>query len=528
MAKGKRIGIVTLERGEHEDLMRGDAFTMAATLEIMRGLYDDKRWPMTYPGVVGVATVTETPLRAHVLSGLLVRPDANTYLTVDGGSLLAAVPPANSDDSILELVVDPGVSDGATLPFVANAAGSVRLDIVEVSIADTVLESSTRQVFNPGTRNFDPTSVNKVSAPRLSYRIRQGVAGSGLPAMASGWLPLAVICHQPSTTSFANCDMWDVRPLVADLVQFSTPVSDPVGGNSKFEQIGRDAHWISRAAGKLEGFSIAQYNGYIAGGQLLSNTAFPIGDFGNNVSIFDWSYSASRGPGFAMTANTLVHVAALFPGGLPRWVKYIDASVNGPGSKRVPYGPRGLLTLTNAQPNTDGSYGAQTLPATSGFVDPAGGVVLASLLVNNAGNALLGACVGNRTTFGGTNLTALPGIAGVGTNVIEWTFAPRQGVIVPAYARAVDLQFEVTMGSDVGQMMLQVKRVTGDVEVIYEQHLAYFGGGFAGKVTVRGIPLAMARPWIASGGGDDEKTYVRLSSGVAMSAALARVTGFSF
>jgi hypothetical protein len=511
MAKSKRINILTLERAQHEDLLRGDAFTMASTLEILRGLHDDQRWPMTLPGYVVRSTATATPLRAHVLGGLLVRPDNNTYLTVDDGALAAAITPANSDDSILELVDDPGVTDPGALVFVANAAGDPRLDIVEVSVVDTALETTTRGVFNTTTRNFVPTSVDKVQAPRLSYRIRQGTAGAGLPAAASGWLALAVISHPPASASFADCIIWDVRPLVADRVQFGTPALDPLGSRSKFEQP-VDGRWRSNDADGVEGYALSQFNGYLAGGQLL-----------NMYSTF----TAAQDPAFAMTANTLIHLVAAFPGGLPRWVKYAQTGADGIGGLRVPVGIRGIPVFTNDQPKSDGRYDSVTLATELGFTSDAPGVALVTLMVDNTGTHAAGTCVGRKVSFGLNVLGALPGIAGVASNQVKWTFSPRSGVIVPAHARSIDLEFQFTTSAD-GYLELFVKKQTGDTDGLFHEFIsASLAGGTTGKVTVRNIPLNTGLPWVADGGGVSAQTYIQLNSQAALSACVAYVVGYS-
>jgi len=526
MAKGKRINIATLERGQHEDLQRGDAFTTAMLGELARGLFDDRRWAQQYPGYVQRTTSLETPLRAHVLSGLMVRVDNGGYLLVDPGALLAAIPAASADDSIVELVNDGGVTSNSALPFVANAAGSVRLDIVECQVNDTAIENVARGIFNPSTRVFDPTNVDKVFEPRLSYRIRQGVAGAGLPASASGWLPLCVVCHQPGTTSFANCDFWDVRPLVSDRVAQGNLALDPAGALSKFEAVVQ-GRWRS-LGNAVRGYALGQFDGYVAGGQLIASAAFPITDHGNFIDSFAINYTPNRDPAFAMTGNTVIHIAALFPGGLPRWVKYVDTGANGVSGSRVPEGPRGILVLTNDQPKCNGYYAGVTLPAASGFTVDAPGICLATLLVNNAGTQAIGACVGRDTTFDVLNdLALIPGIAGVGSNQVSWTFSPNAGAVVPAHAKSIDVLFEITTTSGT-YVEVYTKNQNADVGSLSHAYVgaAPDGANFV-KFTLRKLVLGADLPWLADGGGTPAQTYMRLNTNAAASAATAKIVGFT-
>ncbi len=517
MAKGKRIDIVTLERAQHEDLTRGDAFTMAATLEIMRGLYDDRRWPMSYPGLTQRTVALEAPLRAHVLSGLLIRPDNPSYLTVDEGTLLAAVPAASSDDSILELVTDPGVTSTTTLQFVANAAGSVRLDIVECSVVDTQLESATRGVFNTSTRNFDPTIVGKVHAPRLSYRIRQGVAGAGLSAVASGWLPLAVICHQPGTTGFNQCDLWDVRPLVADRMQFAEQAKDPSGASGSFRNYfsSVDGTWIGRGT-FLEGHATSQYDGYLAGGRLVQSTATTIADFGVAPPTLVNVDVQNNEPGFVLPSGAIFHLAAVFPAGLPRWVKYTNTASYGVTGTRVPFGPRGLLVFTAAQPDRSGRFAAVVLPVLSGFTAAAPGVSLAAIASDGA--TVDGICSRNHVSVPVTAVTLNAPVLAAG--VATWTINPTS-LKVPGNATELDVRIVVTLTTTGDHTItIRVKNGTGVIATVFSEFL-----NVTGRTTytiMRRIPLIHTQP----DGQGPLDTVLEVLADVAVSAPQAAVFGY--
>lgn len=421
MGTSRRLIINTLERASSSDINRLQQFGAALRAELLRGVYDDKRWPLQYPGYVQRSTATATPLRAHVISGVMVQPDNAGYLLVTAGMLLACVTPAGADEPIVQEVIDPGVTNPATLIFTANATVNTRLDIVECQVVDTLIEQATISIFNPGTENFDPTpNTAKVREPRLSYRIRVGTAGSGLPAMASGWLPIAVVCVQPSSTGFTDCDIWDVRPLVSDRVQRGQPLLS-VAAAAEGHHAKVDGYWRG-FGGAFSGEAVTEFDGYLAGGELIRSTADNLAGFGSGDDSLDVTETKNKEVGFTFAVRVVFHLAACFPGGLPRWVKYSQLPVASVGA-RIPKGPRGILVSTGQQPTPVGYFAAITLPVQSGFTATAPGVSLLALATDSA-PAVMGAICSReecRTCF--TGGPVLLGQTGLTTGVVVWTLA---------------------------------------------------------------------------------------------------------
>ena len=177
------------------------------------------------------------------------------------------------------------------------------------------------------------------------------------------------------------------------------------------------------------------------------------------------------------------------------------------------------------QPSSAGYYTGQTLPVVSGFTAGAPGVALCALGINHAGTRLSGACVGNRVMFEADQI-ALPGIAGVGTNQVSWTFAALTSSAVPMNARAIDLTFVISTGTAGSADLFAVKNTSG-AENIFESFLPIVLNGGSASFTVRGIPLSTDLPWNADGGGTAAQTFVQLNTPAAMTAAVAHVVGYS-
>ena len=164
-----------------------------------------------------------------VLGGLtVVVPAAATHLLITAGMLLVIDPegavgstdstPLNPDDGPgpSRLVASAGVTVAGALTWVPNPGPGARVDVVECQRANVVVETDNRDIFNPATGLFTPAAVTKVVAGDLVFRVRQGVAGGGLPAPALGWVPLAIISAPAGSVDLDACTVWDVRPLLSD------------------------------------------------------------------------------------------------------------------------------------------------------------------------------------------------------------------------------------------------------------------------------------------------------------------------
>lgn len=374
MSGDKRLIINTRERASSGDVNRLQTLLRADLSKAMRALYLDKRiGAFDYPGLTVRQETDQTPLQGMVLGGLMVRIDNPGYLTVDPGTLITFSGESGPDESQAQVCNSDGLTDVAALTFTANGGGQPRIDIVECRVVDALIESGSRDVWDVPTQTFVPTSVPKVRRKLLEFRLRLGVAGGGLPSMQSGWLPLAVACVQPGAASFAQTDFWDVRPLWddrADLVQ-----TDP----SKQYTPVRDCEYETKLDGSsvyLIGYISAEYMGFRAGGLLRPSQASSLATFGLTTTTGGEAvgYLMESAAGAQFQPN---FVYAVFPGGLPRWVRYQQTADVTYG--RIPRGPRGILAGSSVAPGSNGVNLAVTLPAVNGFAGTHPGVLLSVL-----------------------------------------------------------------------------------------------------------------------------------------------------
>lgn len=352
---------------------------------------------------------------AHtVLSGLMVRPDAVGFLHVDPGVAGFFVPGfagLTADDSPFIVVDSAGVQDGTTLPFTANAGPGVRWDIVECQpAADAATETATRDQFDEGTQTFAPTSLPKVRRSVLTFRIRQGTAGGGVPDIASAWCPLAAVHVRTDSAGFSTTDVYDLRPLEVERCPWSMrhPLSAPAGGG-RARSVVMEAE-LSPVSGSgingraLGGYWRSQFGGYWSGGRIQKNLpAADTADFGDTTATggsfngLNLEDAKNRSAAFALAANTVMTVGAFFPRGYPRWVRYSQAALAISGTTRLretaaryPQGPRGILMALageggggNVQRN--GLIAPSTLPAAFGETVGAWGQVVGYAVVGTAG-----------------------------------------------------------------------------------------------------------------------------------------------
>lgn len=443
----------TLERLVSTDSNRAQAFLAAAGQEAWRARFSDlaANWRL-YPGISARASTVAAPAYGEVYSGLFVRPDAATYLTIDPGLAMTINPiGAGPDDSPYVFCEDPGISVAGVLPFVPNATAlTVRWDVVECQPVDTLLESSSRDQYIPATGLFTPVVVDKVRAARMSYRYRQGTAGSGFPGGAAGWLPLAVVAVRVGAVSFAQCDFYDVRPLVSERVQ-----PQPLGaiGNEGYSPI--RGGYFQTSATLITGFSEAEFAGYLAGGA-LRNSVIPstLAQFGlgapANVSLggdsptLCYSNSDMQGP-FGGGAQTFTHIVALFPltpgqVPFPRWARY--GETNDPAlGRRVPNGPRGILVLTTTPPGPNGLYTPLSFPATMQLGLSGVGVCLGAIESASSGGVHTNRRYHHSITFSDVSGAAPWQIAATSTTADTATWELTPGVHYPPHAKSLRCSF---------------------------------------------------------------------------------------
>lgn len=347
MSSGQKTLVMnTRERALSTDINRLQAFTARDRAQYARFFHNDKRQSfLLNPGVSSQYVGGETPLAADVYGGLMVDPQTTSLLVTPGElGCLFPDPSITADDSPYMLIDDPGVQVAGLLTFTATGGGGTRVDLVECQPVSVTLESDSRDIFNPATGLFNPSSVPKVQAFRLQYRLRLGTPGGGMPALAAGWLPLAVAVVTNAAADFTTVDFWDVRPLVEERTR-------PQSGASGHYPVTTLSGATFGSAGEtlLSGFSLASYNGYLAGGSLRTSTPSPglFGGTGNDdgdCPSLNLSLAGNQATGFAHAVQQLNAVVACFPGGLPRWVRYSQTTVGG-GFGRIPRAPRGILVL---------------------------------------------------------------------------------------------------------------------------------------------------------------------------------------
>jgi hypothetical protein len=443
----------TLERIVSTDFNRAQALLDAATQESWRARYGqlEANWRL-YPGIADPAATVAAPAYGDVFAGLFVRPDAGTYLTIDAGLAMMFKTPTNSDDSPYAFCQDPGVSNPASLPFVANgSAGTVRWDIVECQPTDTLLESQSVDIYVPATGLFGASNLPKLRANRMTYRYRQGTAGSGYPGAAADWMPLVVVAVRDGATSFAQCDLYDVRPLVSERTR-----PQPIGtiGNEGYSPIA--GGYFETGASLIVGFSEAEFGGYLAGGA-LKNSVVPstLAQFGKGLipaDIFDggdapgiyFSNSDMRGP-MSGASQAFFHIVALFPtfanqAPLPRWARYCEAPDPVLG-RRVPNGPRGIVILTTTAPGPNGLYAPIAFPSSMQLVVNGVGVCLGAIEANSQGGLHTNRRYQHQIAFNSGTGAGNWKIAASSTtaDTAEWNLSP--GVHYPTHAKSLRCSF---------------------------------------------------------------------------------------
>lgn len=360
MGGWRSMVINTQERAVSTDINRLQRFKEQDLAELFRHMFntsvssaDDQL------GIVSEPTTLETPLRAEIVgNGFLVKPQAASLnLLVDGGVVFMLAPDAMPDESNYKFIRDPGVLIAGTLTMTANAAGSTRIDMIECRInptPSTVTDS--RDIYNETTGLFNATSVTKEMSGRLEYRVRAGTAGAGMPALAEGWLPLAVASVPNGSTSVDTMTFWDVRPLISDRANgpFMLPMIPRIHEChlqlNQLDYVG---------AARLTGYVQAELNGRRLGGVMRRGSPGTDADY---VVLED---AANQMAGFTASASTTlnVYVYLATPGGLPRWARYTD----GP-SGRVPRAPCGIPVVTQIAPDVYGRpSSAITMPAGTGL-----------------------------------------------------------------------------------------------------------------------------------------------------------------
>lgn len=195
-----RINIAVRERPLSTDINNLQAIIDRTVMNLMRyGL-----------GFHGVGVQTDYPLN-HVVGGLLASPSGSD-ISISPGVLVqdsAVLPPT------------PGTYDStyrigtlfAAETIVMPSPGVETYYLIEAQMLDAVSSSVSRDVLNPGTGVFVPTSIPKVYTSGVTFQLLTGGANAPLPS-GGDWIPIAII-RRPGGGGpvVAATDIIDARPI---------------------------------------------------------------------------------------------------------------------------------------------------------------------------------------------------------------------------------------------------------------------------------------------------------------------------
>lgn len=456
MASGRKVEVYnTRERVLSTDHNREQAFAADDDAEVLRKFMSTAVILDGSAGLEVELDSVDTPLEGHILGGLLVDPQSGTddllitpgivgLVDPDGQAGSSDPNPASPDDNVFKYVRSDGIVAGGVLQLAANPAGSIRIDVVECRrLPVDVVETDNRDIFDPSTGRFTPIAVDKVVRSQLEFRVRQGTPGAGLPANVQGWLPLCVVSI-PATTVSPVVDaatFWDVRPLISDRIR------PPFNGVRSFSRSFHPSAWGNDStspgvaniwSGHLEG----ENNQYLAGGVLRSGVP-GTGD-GDAIDIMD----VRNQDGAIATVDFNWYLWALFPGGLPRWVRYTEAAPRIPGPFRgIPTVSQvGPISLSNSTPLVPIAVPAITgLLATAGFgTCLAAGHVGSGTAIPSIGGSIkrskYQASLRNGITLGAATATS----GAPGANIFAFWHLTN-GPVLPPNARTVLVSIQVSL-----------------------------------------------------------------------------------
>lgn len=385
MAQGdKRLVLNLRERITSADFNRLQSIAAAEKAGLLRALYDDVLgdW-YTKGGLQTPVTSSANRATGDVYGGLMVQPDnASYYLVTPGVAGILEPSGLGFDDNPYRVVVDPGVTTAGVLPFTANTSGQSRWDVVECAPVDRMLTQETRSIFNPSTGIASPVLVDKERAGQLTYYVRTGTPGAGIPvdiAAGNGRLPLAVVHVPNGSTSLLTSDVYDVRPLVRDRVRPS-PVSAGTGNGYAPIQ-GAEYRVTNIGYNQFAGVAESEFNGYLAGGVLERSTPSTLAQFGSTAAGggratgVNIDLAENMNTSLVYATDNVISLVAVFPNNLPRFQRYSQVAI---GSGRIPTGPRGMLVVTKAAPSANGIFYNLPIPnAVFGVGATANGCLLA-------------------------------------------------------------------------------------------------------------------------------------------------------
>ena len=424
----KRMVINTQERAISPDINRLQSFAARVPAEFFRYLMDvSGNDDLDAGAIITEYSTLGTPLRAEIANGLLVKPQIGSLdLLIDPGVLYAIAPDGDADSSVYKFIKSAGIAAPALLAMTPNPAGSARIDVIECSINPSVVtETDNRDIFNPSTGLFTPTSVTKVSEDQLTFRVRAGVAGTGYPAAVAGWLPLAVASLPAGTVSNDTITFWDVRPVLSDRAlpgNLSLDYPPPLETNG----------WLDSVAGPVSTLTghttCVDDSGRRLGGRLRRGSP---GVDADTVVLTD---TANADPTIVVAVQKLVYLYLLTPFGLPRWARYTDFG----SGVRKPRSPRGIPLVSRVPPNEMGLPSAPvTFPAVFGFgaATTTSGYCFGSTLML-AGAGYSSTSFSDRTVFN-TKSPNFDFVTGVLIAGLDYKFTLTPGLHFPTNAKQI-------------------------------------------------------------------------------------------
>ena len=435
------------ERVVSDDFNREQQFAASALAELLRLPLTAIAIESEAEGKTSPASAAGNPLRAVIFEGVRFRPEIGTTTGfVEAGAALVVYPDSSPHpaDSPARLLLDPGVQSAGTLTLTAGGGGA-RIDVVECQPTNVVTEADSRDVFDPSTGLFSPVLVNKVARGGLTYRIRPGTPGAGFPGTASGWLPIAVCLVPSAATTWDDCTVWDVRPLLADLARPPHLVYEDF---PRVRQSGSAIHvgaGVWQAKGVVEG----ELSGWKCGGELAPALS------GANFLLLN-SAGGRQEPGFSASASLPWYLYLVQPFGLPRWVQL---SPTASGGTRRPMGPRGIPVFTQKAPEgLSGRAGsAISLPTATGLGSSSSNALAVMSGAFASAAAFCGVVVGDGWTMISEGGISTAPTSGAGTLTVTYRLVGNTNV--PAHARAVRVRFLTSYADTAGYITSFARRV---------------------------------------------------------------------
>lgn len=335
MASGQKIERLNFrERIVSNDWMRMQSFIGAHLADSFKWLFSAVSGEGGAP--LSIETTT-SPLWGVVLNGLCARPEIGTVnMFVGPGTVVMANPDAspNADDSPIKVITDVGQLLAGALTLTPGAVAT-RIDILECSRVEVDIDSDNRDIFDPVTGLFTPSSVPKVTANQLIYRIRTGTPGGGFAGVGtvSGWMPLAVMSVPSTATTWDDVTVWDVRRLMSDMVRAPAQVTQKFPYRRKGWATAFEVGGVRTVRGVIE----AELDQYRVGGELGSSLS------GLANGAIDLLSASVLEPGFVPIASGIWVLYLMTPFGLPRWAKFTPAT----SLQRVPDALKGIPVFTH-------------------------------------------------------------------------------------------------------------------------------------------------------------------------------------